>query len=308
MSSANPIALSLKRLRHRNGLFLKDIWAHHLVDNDDAILIQDILESLKDSLIFSQTEKEREVEESSIPTAFMNEMITLVYKSLVAGRSFIRDLNSGQHTHAEISAYNGCLYLARSILLLFGVWLSPAKLENSFWIIDIYPSKERNIISKFNFLRIGNKQPGHIEIWLTLKRILNTSKNLPIDEKFILFMNDIDEASIGFKRHHLQYFNHYWINSSDLKSDCISTNDLSWIQEFNEDIYAKLDLKDTSSENSLIYLYFILARNFNFILNEIKPSLPEVFLNRIEELNSTFNFIDVFSKKNWLDTQEAAFQ
>lgn len=307
MSSPHPIHPTLKRLRHRNGLFLKDIWAHHLVDNDDAILIQDILESLKDSLIFSKTEKEREVEEASIPTAFMNEMTTLVYKSLVTGRSFIRDLNSGQHTHAEISAYNGCLYWARSILLIFGIWLSPKKLDNNFWIIDIYPLKERKITSKFNFLQIGNKQPGHIEIWLTLKRILNTSKNFPIDDKFIGFMNDIDETSIGFKRHHLQYFNHYWINLDDLKNDCISTNDLSWIQEFNEDIYAKLDLRDTSPENSIIYFYFILARNFYFLINEIKPSLPDVFVQKIEELKSSFNFIEIFNKKNWLDIKDSAF-
>lgn len=303
-ASSHPIALTLKRLRHRNGLFLSDIWSSYLVDNDDVIPVQDILESLKDSLEFNKTEKEKEIEEHSIPTAFIQEMNTLTYKALAAGRSFIRDLNSGQHTYAEVTAYNGCLYWARSILLILGIWISPKKLHESFWFIDIYPLKERKINSKFNFLKIGNKQPGHAEIWLTLKRILNTSKNLSIDNDFIIFMNEIDEMSIGFKRNNLQYSNPYWINSADLKTDCINVDDLSWIKDFEKNIYTNLDLKDCTSENSLIYFYFILARNFYFIINEVKDKLPEIFTEKFDELIESLELIKILSQKNWFKPYE----
>lgn len=305
--STHPINISLKKLKHRNGLFLEDIWLSHLVDNSDAIPVQDILESMKDSLNFNLTERERYIEEVTIPTSFMNESSILIHKALVTGRSFIRDLNSGQHSYAETTAYNGCLYWARCILMILGVWVSSKKINESFWIIDIYPKKENRIDSKFNFIKLGNKQPGHVEIWLTLKRILNTSKNLPFDPQFIVFMDEIDESTIGFKRHQLQYINNYWINSEDLKLDCISINDLSWVKDFNEDIYAKLDLTDKSSENSLIYFYFILARNCYFLLNTIKPKLPSEFEEKFDEFNSSYNLLDVFIQKNWLNQLSDAF-
>ena len=302
MSKSNyAIDLSLKKLKHRNGLFLGDVWSYHLVDNNDSIPVQDTVESLKDKLEFNQTEKERYISEVTIPTSLMNESNILAHKALVAGRSFLRDLNSGQHSYAEVTAYNGCLFWARCILLYLGIWVSPKKLHESFWIIDIYPNKEKSINDLFNFIKIGNKQPGHIEIWLILKRILNTSKNLPFDPHFLAFIDEIDETAIGFKRHQLQYLNNFWINSDDLTKDCISIDDLSWVKSFTPDIYAKLDLKDKSSDNSLIYFYFILARNCYFLLNKIKPSLPSVFNEEFEELNNSFNLLKILNQKNWLD-------
>lgn len=301
-NASHPIILTLKRLKHRDGLFLKNIWSSHLVDNNDAILVQDILESLKDSLNLNKTEKERTLDEVTIPTAIINELNILIYKALVTGRSFLRDLSSGQHSYAEITAYNGCFFWARCILLILGVWISPKKVNESYWIIDIYPEKVKTINSRFNFIKIGNRQPGHIEIWLALKRIINstTSKNLPVDTQFIAFINDIDESSIGFKRHNIQYSNNYWINIDDLKKDCIKVDDLSWVQEFDENIYAMLDLKECSSENSIIYFYLILARNFYFILKEIESELPEVFQIEINEIIQSFEFIEILLEKNWL--------
>ena len=119
--SKYAIDLSLKKLKHRNGLFLGDVWSYHLVDNNDSIPVQDTVESLKDKLEFNQTEKERYISEVTIPTSLMNESNILAHKALVAGRSFLRDLNSGQHSYAEVTAYNGCLFWARCILLYLGI-------------------------------------------------------------------------------------------------------------------------------------------------------------------------------------------
>lgn len=300
MNNNTGVERAIKNIKHRNGLFLCDIWSYHLNENDDIMSTIDILDSIKESLIFSGTEKTKNFEEATIPTALMNELISLVHKALVTGRSFMRDLKSGQHTYAEITAYNGSLYWAKCILLILGVWFSPKKINNHYWIIDIYPIKEKKLNSTFTFINIGPHQIGHVEVWLILKRLLRTSKNICFDENFFSFINDLEESSISYKRHHLSYHNDYWLNPEDLRRDCIKIGDISWIKEFHDEIYSTLDIQDNSPENSLIYFYLILGRNFFLLLKNIENSLPNIYKDKLSEIEHGYDSLQVFNEKNWI--------
>lgn len=299
----HPIEKSLKNLKHRNGLFFNDFWNIQLekkppiVNNAiDLILSNDELFKL------NSTEKVKLINIDYMGHSFINDIFRLSFKALVSGRSLLRDIKNGQHTHANISAYNGCMNWAKAILLMCGIWITPKKVQNKFWIIDFYPSNEKKISSHFNIIDIGNNQIGHIEIWLILQRIFRTSKNSLWESDFKSFILELDANDIAFHRNLLQYHNDYWLYDLDLEDDAMEDDLISIIQCFKSEIYFTLDIKDDSPKNSMIIFYLLLARNFHIMLNKLKPSLINSYSNAISNLLEGFNKIDFFNQDNgfWL--------
>ena len=299
----HPIEKSLKNLKHRNGLFFNDFWNIQLekkppiVNNAiDLILSNDELFKL------NSTEKVKLINIDYMGHSFINDIFRLSFKALVSGRSLLRDIKNGQHTHANISAYNGCMNWAKAILLMCGIWITPKKVQNKYWIIDFYPSNEKKISSHFNIIDIGNNQIGHIEIWLILQRIFRTSKNSLWESDFKSFILELDANDIAFHRNLLQYHNDYWLYDLDLEDDAMEDDLISIIQCFKSEIYFTLDIKDDSPKNSMIIFYLLLARNFHIMLNKLKPSLINSYSNAISNLLEGFNKIDFFNQDNgfWL--------
>lgn len=299
----HPIEKSLKNLKHRNGLFFNDFWNIQLEKKPPIVnKAIDLILSNDELFKLNSTEKVKLINIDYMGHSFINDIFRLSFKALVSGRSLLRDIKNGQHTHANISAYNGCMNWAKAILLMCGIWITPKKVQNKFWIIDFYPSNEKKISSHFNIIDIGNNQIGHIEIWLILQRIFRTSKNSLWESDFKSFILELDANDIAFHRNLLQYHNDYWLYDLDLEDDAMEGDLISIIQCFKSEIYFTLDIKDDSPKNSMIIFYLLLARNFHIMLNKLKPSLINSYSNAISNLLEGFNKIDFFNQDNgfWL--------
>lgn len=306
-SKEHPIEKSLKKINHRNGLFFNDFWRVHLEKKPQIINKAIDLFLLNEDLFkLNSTEKVKLINVDYIGHSFANEVFRLSFKALVAGRSLLRDINSGQHTHANITAYNGCLNWAKAILLLSGIWITPKKIQNKYWIIDFYPTNEKKISSDFNIIDIGNNQIGHVEVWLILQRIFRTSKNSLWENDFKSFILELDANDIAFHRNLLQYHNDYWLYAKDLEDDLMEDNIVNIFENFHPDIYYTLDIREDSPKNSMVIFYLLLARNFHIIIEKLKPSLIPVYSNDISTLLTCFNQIDFFhqNENSWLIKEE----
>lgn len=306
-SKEHPIEKSLKKINHRNGLFFNDFWRIHLEKKPQIINKAIDLFLLNEDLFkLNSTEKVKLINVDYIGHSFANEVFRLSFKALVAGRSLLRDLNSGQHTHANITAYNGCLNWAKAILLLSGIWITPKKIQNKYWIIDFYPTNEKKISSDFNIIDIGNNQIGHIEVWLILQRIFRTSKHSLWENDFKSFILELDANNIAFHRNLLQYHNDYWLYAKDLEDDLMEDNIVNIFENFHPEIYYTLDIREDSPKNSMVIFYLLLARNFHIIIEKLKPSLIPVYSNDISTLLTCFNQIDFFhqNENSWLIKEE----
>jgi|GEM_PF-4644712 len=302
-SKEHQIEKSLKNLNHRNGLFFNDFWRVHLQNKPQLVnKTVDLLSSRDEEFKLNSTEKVKQLNIDYIGHSFLQEIFKLSFKSLVSGRSFLRDIKNGQHTHANISAYNGCLNWAKAILLMCGVWITPKKIQNKFWLIDFYPSNEKKISSDFKIIDIGTNQIGHIEVWLILQRLFRTSKNSLWENEFKSFILELDANDIAFHRNLIQYHNDYWLHLEDLEEDNMENDIFNIIHDFNPEIYYTLDIRENSPKNSMIIFYLLLARNFYIMFNKLNPSFTHGCDCEIENLKNSFNQIDFFNKKDslWL--------
>lgn len=298
--SSHAIDKPYKNTKQRNGLFFNDFWHVALSASQEIQYgMQELAEQNKDCFILKNTSKISNIENINIGYALMTEVFQLSFKALVCGRSLMRDLKSGQHTHACITAYQGSMYWCKAFLGLCGIWTNPKKIENAYWLIDLYPTSEKKISTNYTIISIGSQQIGHVEIWLLIKRLLRTTKNPLWDSSFGSFLENIEASDIGYIRHHIQYYNDFWLYE-DLKKDCLNINDISWIGSFNENVYFTLDVKEDSPTKSMVFFYLLFLRNFFKFLDSLSPSLVGQFSSSIEEIRNLILEEEIFAQ--WIDS------
>ena len=130
----------LSRLPQRvtDNIFL--IWRSKYQQDDNLLSMED----LENSLILNPAglpSRQSETARFSSPLIYnqvMRECILCTHKSLAILRSIVRDLSSGQQTYSDVSAYLANMLMGRAICLFLGIWFSPCKVNNDYYLIDLF--------------------------------------------------------------------------------------------------------------------------------------------------------------------------
>lgn len=218
---------------------------------DDALLET---EDLENSLIINSVglpSRQSETAKFTSPLVYnqvMRESILCAYKSIAILRSIIRDLSSGQQTYPDVSAYLANMLLGRAICLLLGVWFSPCKINNDYYLIDLFFKKPTGYETRaFN---LKSFRMNHEVLWKLFINLMKNTQGTYITPQITSFINSIKPSDFASHRNHLQYSYHNWTFDDLINDDEV---DCSWFTDYQFNL--ALDFQNfTSHANKLMLL------------------------------------------------------
>lgn len=277
----------LSRLPQRvtDNIFL--IWRSKYQQDDNLLSMED----LENSLILNPAglpSRQSETARFSSPLIYnqvMRECILCTHKSLAILRSIVRDLSSGQQTYSDVSAYLANMLMGRAICLFLGIWFSPCKVNNDYYLIDLFFKKPTGYESRaFN---IKNFRMNHEVLWRLFIELMKNTQGSHITPQIVSFISTVKPSDFALHRNHLQYSYHNWTFDDLCKDDEVGCD---WFTDYQYNL--ALDFQNFSSHANKLLLLELL----NFFIALFKPIavMPELkhHLQLFEENLDSF--------KNWI--------
>lgn len=257
----------IKRVQsRRNWLTIKARWETFFDEYDEigsppAQSVFDALQNESSALDMAGTEKSKPISIYGLETAAFREAVFLIHKACSLLRSVSSDVSRGQFTYSEVTAYTASFFLAKSICILSGVWVSPKGINGTNWVVDCMASDRSNY--RTVAYQAGRSQIGHLEIWKLFKRVVDQCKSFPFDDEFQPTVKQLEDSSIARRRNYIQYWNTRW-QFPDLHED-FSFSGPSL--ELPDNPYVMLD-PDNDEECFSIFFCALLFRNANKLLSD----------------------------------------
>jgi hypothetical protein len=201
------------------------------------------------------------------------EAVYLFYKSLNVLKSAQCDILNGFKTWSIANAYEASYFGLKCFLNIVGV--HSTRLNNKDMLIDFYPSysslTRKQIDARRRTFEINIqliKQLEHWEYWTLFQRVINTTKNLPVEKSLIDHMISINPKMFAKKRNLIIYFNNRWI-FNDLKNLVIDPD------FFNKKIFDADEIECPTEDDAFTILNaFLLLRLNHSIFKSIAESNP----------------------------------
>lgn len=218
----------------------------------------------------------------SIPGSYIYSMADILksaYKGAAVTRSMVRDMNNGQQSYSEISAYLGCMYFAKSIMLLHGFWLSskiissPSTAKPEYYAYDIFNQR---------LYRLGKGAPSHKALWSFFCKILSQNDiqvhSIPL---YNFVSNPIEDMHIvSANRNMLQYDYSFWIHEDLYADDCLEE---AWIDDYLDN--RENGYIDIANDQDYSYkkLLIELISYTNIFLDKIQVSDLDIHKKRLKD-------------------------
>lgn len=225
----------------------------------------------------------------------LREAIYLAHKAGALLRSCSRDIENGDQTYAEISAYTSSFFLARSITILLGCFMATSKFDKNYWIVDGRKNRGR---SSVRMISVGKNAPGHNGAWNLLKELVVNTINNPFDKEFNNFIGGMPTEDFSKTRNTIQYNNCAWIYN-DLHY--FEEDNIDWIEPFSKTVYVNADPDDPNGHFSVI-LSLMLFRNFDLMLKSISSNNNNILAKEREIILDNIQYCDHSLKtQSWLE-------
>tara|TARA_Y100001001_G_scaffold112023_2_gene109636 strand:- start:5104 stop:5991 length:888 start_codon:yes stop_codon:yes gene_type:complete len=225
-------------------------------------------------------------------TTALREAIFLTHKSGALLRSFNRDLERSDTTYPEITAYTASYFLAKSLSMLLGLWVTSTKTNGSNWLLDMSGNGNSTATVYQCSCPIG-----HLHVWDLLKKGLHETSSSPLDGEFLSFCGGLAAEEFAQNRNNLQYNNCEW-TYDDLHAH--DESDTSWIMTFDRSIYSNADPDDTSYHFG-VRLFLMLYRANYQLITDISEGIDTLE----KELEKIENNVKLCSKtlklESWIE-------
>ncbi|NAW34034.1 hypothetical protein [Halomonas alimentaria] len=266
----------IRRIPQQSWHQLRQDWRLSFVDYDEigkppSTSIQDLLEINESSFQHAGI--------SGVGFSMLNskeimlrEAIYLTHKASALLRSYSRDIENDDQTYAEVSAYTSSFFLARSITMLLGCYMSSSTVSSRYWLLDGRSNKGATsvILLPLNF------KPGHIHTWDLFKNLVVKTTNTPFDPEFNAFVGGMPARDFAKTRNHLQYNNCAWMYDDLHIEDCDSRE---WIAPFSKTVYSNADPDDQNGHFGVV-LSLMLFRAVNLLISDISENISSLTLER----------------------------